>query len=416
LTFKGNLRHTRYGWLRLTPAYSVHQVEQLLGDEKDAVVLDPFCGTGTTALVCAERGIACDTTDINPFLVWLAQAKASAYSPSEVDSFVAASARVANAIRSRNGPPSWLPPLHQIEKWWDGRSRAALSQAMAAIRALESSVPRAIADLRKIAFCQTMMAHAHVSFGHQSMSFKKKHRPESPSAVLPGFEEDPIASTWEQAGGMIARAARSPITRQPRVLELDARELDAGLEADRYTHVITSPPYCNRMSYIRELRPYMYWLGFLNDGRGAGELDWQAIGGTWGCATSNLARWQPASEASIPYPGFEDMLRRIAGHSEVLSRYVHKYFIDMARHCTGLFRCVRRGGGFTTLSAIPSSTRWSCRSRKSLRPCSRRPGSEPFWSRRPANGHQRKSSLSMWFRARNLRARDNRQRPQLHYE
>jgi len=25
LTFKGNLRQTRYGWLRLTPAYSVHQ-------------------------------------------------------------------------------------------------------------------------------------------------------------------------------------------------------------------------------------------------------------------------------------------------------------------------------------------------------------------------------------------------------
>jgi hypothetical protein len=31
-------------------------------------------------------------------------------------------------------------------------------------------------------------------------------------------------------------------------------------------------------------RPYMYWLGYLRDGRAAGELDWQAIGGTWGCA------------------------------------------------------------------------------------------------------------------------------------
>ena len=29
LTFKGNLRATRYGWLRLTPAYSVHQVAEL---------------------------------------------------------------------------------------------------------------------------------------------------------------------------------------------------------------------------------------------------------------------------------------------------------------------------------------------------------------------------------------------------
>src|SRR5271166_4281307 len=53
LTFRGNLSHTRYGWLRLTPAYSVHQVESLLtAQEKNSVVFDPFCGTGTTALVC----------------------------------------------------------------------------------------------------------------------------------------------------------------------------------------------------------------------------------------------------------------------------------------------------------------------------------------------------------------------------
>jgi hypothetical protein len=57
-TFRGNLRNTRYGWLRLTPAYSVHLVADIL-DTVDlgdgGVVLDPFGGTGTTALVCAER-------------------------------------------------------------------------------------------------------------------------------------------------------------------------------------------------------------------------------------------------------------------------------------------------------------------------------------------------------------------------
>ena len=53
LTFKGNANHTRYGWLRLTPAYSVLLVEQLLDAhcQPDDVVLDPFCGTGTTSLV-----------------------------------------------------------------------------------------------------------------------------------------------------------------------------------------------------------------------------------------------------------------------------------------------------------------------------------------------------------------------------
>lgn len=346
LTFKGNLRQTRYGWLRLTPAYSVHQVAELLGgDGKGAVVLDPFCGTGTTALVCAERGIACDTTDINPFLVWLARAKVSAYPGDVVDAFVVASARVAEAARSGNGRPPWVPPLHQIEKWWDEKTLAALGHVLAAIRGLEASVPPRTADLLKVAFCRTMMDHAHVSFGHQSMSFKKKrHRTDGLGPTLPGIEDHPVAVTWEQAVPMIATAAHSPVGRQPRVLLLDARDLGAGLDANRYTHVVTSPPYCNRMSYIRELRPYMYWLGFLKDGREAGELDWRAIGGTWGCATSNVGKWQPDPGEAVPYPGFEDILGRIAARSDVLSRYVHKYFVDIARHCAGLFRCVRPGG------------------------------------------------------------------------
>ena len=55
----------------------------------NAVVLDPFCGTGTTALLCSERGIECDTTDINPFLIWLANAKCNSYSAAELDAKIA---------------------------------------------------------------------------------------------------------------------------------------------------------------------------------------------------------------------------------------------------------------------------------------------------------------------------------------
>ena len=51
-TFRGNLAGTRHGWLRLTPAYSVHFVRELLADATrgKGAVLDPFCGTGTTLL------------------------------------------------------------------------------------------------------------------------------------------------------------------------------------------------------------------------------------------------------------------------------------------------------------------------------------------------------------------------------
>src|SRR5262245_23889707 len=93
LTHRANLKHTRYGWLRLTPAHSVHLVEDILDNtsSKDTVVLDPFCGTGTTALVCAERGITSDTTDINPFLLWLTEAKTQFYDAKDLKDFISTS-------------------------------------------------------------------------------------------------------------------------------------------------------------------------------------------------------------------------------------------------------------------------------------------------------------------------------------
>src|SRR6267142_457190 len=89
LTFKQNRQQGRHGWLRLTPAYSVRLVEQILDEfaPHADVVFDPFSGTGTTALCAAYRGKTGIATDINPFLVWLANAKASSYDEVAIASF-----------------------------------------------------------------------------------------------------------------------------------------------------------------------------------------------------------------------------------------------------------------------------------------------------------------------------------------
>lgn len=344
LTFKGNLKHTRYGWLRLTPAYSVHLVAELLDQfaTGDSVVLDPFCGTGTTALVCAERGIHCDTTDINPFLIWLARTKTTGYSVEDIACLRSAAVQVASTIRTATNRSEWIPSLYQIEKWWDSNTVAALGRARCEIDLLTEHHPETVINLLKLAFCRTMIERANVSFGHQSMSFKRSH--ESPMLDLGYPTEEDTALVWERSIAMIASAANSPIQTEPHVQQIDARKLSYTLPTNRYTCVITSPPYPNRMSYIRELRPYMYWLGYLRDGREAGELDWQAIGGTWGSATSNVGKWQPESNRTIPFDGFDAILSNIAEASALLSRYVHKYFYDMISHIHEMFKVTAQNG------------------------------------------------------------------------
>lgn len=336
LGFKGNLNETRFGWLRLTPAYSVHLVRELL-DRAGTVrrVLDPFCGTGTTSLVCAERGVDCDTTDINPFLLWLTATKTRSFSGAELDRFDDVAARVRRDVTApRDG--AWIPPLHRIGKWWDEPTLSALARTMRAIEAAE--LPDRVRDLLKVAFCRAMIERANVSFGHQSMSFRKT------DGLPPRGGASEVASAFGRAADSIRRAAQSPLRSTPRAISCDARNLGAALRPATYDCVITSPPYPNRMSYIRELRPYMYWLRFLETGRAAGELDWKAIGGTWGCATSNVGRWRPERPLRVAFDGFDGIVRRIAVRSELLSRYVEKYFHDMAGHVGSLFDVVAPGG------------------------------------------------------------------------
>src|SRR5579885_1597308 len=343
LTFKCNLEHSRYGWLRLTPAHSIHLISVLLDTAscEEPIVLDPFCGTGTTALACAERGIECDTTDINPFLLWLSRAKTYSYDNDDLAAFKASSGKVVEAMRATDCTPTWLPPLHQIEKWWDEDVLNSLARAISEIRELEKCLPEGACNLLKIAFCRTMIEHANVSFGHQSMSFNKK---KEMRRFFLETQEDLVIESWERSVSLLLKSASTDMSRTPCIVLQDARKLSEGLQTNRYSLVVTSPPYPNRMSYIRELRPYMYWLDYLDNGRDAGELDWQAIGGTWGCATSNLNRWDPNPQIKIPFDDFYELLANIATHSPLLARYVHKYFEDMFVHCRELFTVVRPRG------------------------------------------------------------------------
>ncbi|BDA71478.1 hypothetical protein CAL7716_056440 [Calothrix sp. PCC 7716] len=208
LTYKGNLKQTRYGWLRLTPAYSVHLVSDILKNYKDKnlVVLDPFCGTGTTALVCAEQGIESDTTDINPFLRWLAYAKTNSYSVEDIRAFEECSHVLVEKISISQIETSWVPPLHQIEKWWDEKTLATLSSIIKNINLIENSISSQTSSLLKLAFCRLMIERANVSFGHQSMSFQKNTPPKYP---LLEMLENPIILQWKEIFHIIKQSASS---------------------------------------------------------------------------------------------------------------------------------------------------------------------------------------------------------------
>ena len=334
-TQKFNATSGRHGWLRLTPAYSLKIVEEILNRDSPAErVLDPFCGTGTTALSAITHGCHAVTTDINPFLIWLTTAKTRHYSREEVEDTLAAAAYALSLVESaacRSEPP----PIHQIDRWWGPGSLEFLCRLRSAIDVASQGVPAN--DLLKIAFCRTLIKLSNAAFNHQSMSFKST----DPMLDL----EIDRAAMFRVDCDQVCQGAEEKVEGVSHAYLHDARELREGL-VGTFDLVITSPPYANRMSYIRELRPYMYWLGYLTEAREAGEMDWTAIGGTWGVATSRLNDWQAQNGFVHPHLSEVSQAMRAGDHKngELLANYVDKYFDDIFGHFRSLRSVMRPGG------------------------------------------------------------------------
>lgn len=326
-THKYNLQSGRHGWLRLTPAYSVKIVEEVIGGfDRPMRIFDPFAGTATTALSAAYHGHEGMTIDVNPFLVWFGAAKTAHYRPEDLAATPAACEEALDAVEAATISPVAVPPIHNVERWWAPSVLRFLRGVRAAIDAVtEPDAPER--SLLLVAFCRTLIKLSNAAFDHQSMSFKG----DGQSLDRPEFE---LREAFEDEVRFILRGAAENPAGNARVLLGDARDPAAAVTGP-FDRVITSPPYANRMSYIRELRPYMYWLGYLTDGRDAGELDWSAIGGTWGIATSRLAEWRPGDERFVS-DRLETLLGRIADQAnksgQVLANYVARYFDDMWAH------------------------------------------------------------------------------------
>lgn len=328
-TFKFNKTLGRHGWLRLTPAYSVKLVKDLIAnDSPELNILDPFSGTATTGLVAAEHGNTSRTFDINPFLIWLGNLKCRTYTIAELSKIKKGIAAALDGVEPSIKETNWTPPIFNIERWWSPHTlitlaalRTQLVQQFGEAKDSESC------GLAWVAFCRLIIETSAAAFNHQSMSFHEDVR---------HYEIEHVLELYRTIADHVVKSAGTAIPGDAQVMEMDAREIKTfGM---KFSRVITSPPYPNRMSYIRELRPYMYWTRFLEEAKEAGELDWKAIGGTWGIASSRLNDWEARHEG-LPKTVFsvhDAICKAESKNSRLLGAYVLKYFHDMHMHLDSL--------------------------------------------------------------------------------
>ena len=225
--------------------------------------------------------------------------------------------------------------MKNIERWWNDDTLFVLS-ALRNYICFKWGVPSHSGNhnLLWVAFARLVIETSAADFSHISVSFKEKTAEYTSTAII---------NLYLNILEGILHSATSELKGRVAIIHGDSRTLNK--DDNKVDLVITSPPYPNRISYIRELRPYMYWLGFLETGEQAGELDWKAIGGTWGSATSKLVLWESENK-NLPQELF-NVCSKIEhtdnNNGKTMSLYVLKFFEDMFTHLSNLRNRLNNG-------------------------------------------------------------------------
>jgi len=348
VTFQGKLDLPIHRWYRLTPSFS----PKLAGDIAEEFsltgkdfCLDPFSGVGTVPLCMKYRGIPSCSVEINPYLHFVGTVKTRTYPGLEAaknvfHDFGAAAKRELAKLPDERHAQAWLtenvafvPTLHNIHRWWNSGN---LMQLVLLRKLLLSDPAETVyQDLLKMGLLAILIPVSNAKHNHVSLTFADKPLPMvDVGAVLQQkyvemLDDLRAVANLPSANAVVYRGNSKSLTSTlPKNLEVSA--------------IITSPPYPNRFSYARETRPHLFFFGFIEDAEAVGQLETDAIGGTWGKATSVLsAGIEPKCEivASLLKP----YLTGIDTNGGLMAHYVTKYFNDIYDHAHEVAKVCRNG-------------------------------------------------------------------------
>jgi hypothetical protein len=249
-----------HDWYRFVLSYPPHLVRDYIekfGLGGDAVILDPFCGTGTTLVEAKQQGIAAVGVEATPMSHFASSTKVQ-WAVNH-DTLAAMQARVLERAMERvdQSPQLGFTPEQMAITLKNAISAQPLHQCLvlkAAIAAAPDSPERNVLNLALATVA--VQDASNLKFGPE-VGIRRRKR-----------DTVDVLGAW-QAKVEQMRADLALTQDLARVATHchrgDARQISALLAPQSIDAVITSPPYPNEKDYTRTTRLESVLLGFLNN-------------------------------------------------------------------------------------------------------------------------------------------------------
>jgi hypothetical protein len=271
-------------WVPWIAGYSATFVDDVIAvympKRKTAMVLDPFCGVGTTLFQAALHGYKAIGFEINPYPALAARAKLSAPTI-DVTAFeeVLEQLEIVSQGWKTMAVPAGItpPPLKSRLPFF---SPAIESQVLHALSFLHSIESESLANLYRIAFGAVMVSVSNYTYEPSLGSRPAAGKPLITEAnvgevlltKLRQIQTD-IVQVQEKIQGRRLGASC--------VVHADFFSAHEQLETDTVHLMVTSPPYMNNYHYVRNTRPQLYWLDFIASPKEQKHLETHNFGQYW---------------------------------------------------------------------------------------------------------------------------------------
>jgi 16S rRNA G966 N2-methylase RsmD len=252
--------------------------------DPEGLVLDNFCGSGTTLVEASVSGRRSVGLDIDPVAVLVSRAKTRRY---ESESLTRDAARLVGEIRGVERSPSdyddliftdisadtvddlvrteglWLPKIPRLSHWFRNYVSVDLARILAIIQVTKVSEENRILFL--LAFASTIRNVSNADPVPVSGLEVTSHMLRKDAAGRRINPFDVFVSRLRKTVDAVVAFSQA-ITPEvvPEVIAGDATHMPSDMPRG-FDAVIASPPYHNAVDYYRRHQLEMYWLGLVQD-------------------------------------------------------------------------------------------------------------------------------------------------------
>lgn len=249
----------RHRWYYFKEGFSPLLVEEAInyaGVTSDDLIVDPFSGSGTVALVSNSLNKKSVVFEVNPFMAFVANTKLTEVKSSQFSQYF-------NLVH-RGINKGEYSKLESFSTFTEGQNKKKWLFNIDVLRAFEGGwsvadkLPAEIGKLYKLSLISSIMTNCNAVKDGKCLRYKKNWR-------LLNYSKENFITEFEKQFAIINEDLSKTILNNSKVFIGDVRKKVNKLDSSSFKLCITSPPYLNSFDYSDIYRPELFLGKFVKN-------------------------------------------------------------------------------------------------------------------------------------------------------